>query len=322
MAVVRAYTMEAREIADFGRLNDELPRAVACAWRACRRASRRSWGSSPASAGSSCCGLGGSAVVDGRITLGALVAFNGYLALPRVADDRARLDAVESCGAASPRWQRIPEILDDARRPPTRSERRRPGAAAARRPIRVRAISRFRLRGPGAACSTTSASRCRRARLVAVVGPTGSGKSTLGLLLCRLCEPPPGHRVRRRRRRARRCPAHRLRRTVGVCAAGGLPVLALAPRQRARSPARRRPEHLRGAAAAAGLGEEVESLPRRAGTRWSASAASRCRAASASGWRWRARSWAAPPYPRPRRRASPAWTPPRKGRSCRRCGRR
>ena len=142
--------------------------------------------------------------------------------------------------------------------------------------------------------------------LVAVVGPTGSGKSTLGLLLCRLFEPPRGTvfvggvdvgLVSR-------APAAAVGR---VRAAGGLPVLPLAPGQCAASPApparstsagrRRRPDSAR-----------RSSRSPTGGTRWSASAASRSRAASASGRRWRGRS-------RGRHRTSswmtcsPRWTP-------------
>ena len=82
----RAYTMESSARAEFDRANGIPP--------------PRSHGGPRAGAGSclltglvsgrgrcsSCCGIGGGAVIDGRLSLGALVAFNGYLAYPGVTD--------------------------------------------------------------------------------------------------------------------------------------------------------------------------------------------------------------------------------------------
>src|SRR5262249_45246945 len=79
MAVVRAYTLEPRARADFGRANGEYLRlSLALA--------RTEAGFSPLMGLIAGIGTlivlwaGGRAVVDGRLTLGALVAFNGYLA--------------------------------------------------------------------------------------------------------------------------------------------------------------------------------------------------------------------------------------------------
>ena len=127
--------------------------------------------------------------------------------------------------------------------------------------------------------------------MVAVVGPTGSGKSTLGTLLCRLYEPPRGtvfvggHDVLD-------LPLGRLRRSIGYVPQEAFLFSRSAPRQRARSADESaRPERLeRGGRGPPGWRDDRGAAPR-AGTRWSASAGSRCRAASASGWRWRARSW-------------------------------
>src|SRR5207247_4436488 len=78
MAVVRAYTMEQREMAGFGRLNREYQdQSVALAL-----AQAAYWPLMGLTAGLGTVivlWLGGKAVVEGRITLGALVAFNGYL---------------------------------------------------------------------------------------------------------------------------------------------------------------------------------------------------------------------------------------------------
>src|SRR5262249_39478959 len=79
MSVVRAYTMEERETAEFERLNREfLGRSVALA-----RIQAVSWPLMGLVSGLGALivlWLGGKAVVDGRISLGAFVAFNGYLA--------------------------------------------------------------------------------------------------------------------------------------------------------------------------------------------------------------------------------------------------
>ena len=79
MAVVRAYTLEPRARADFGRANAEYLRlSLALA--------RTEAGFSPLMGLIAGVGTlvviwaGGRAVVDGRLSLGALVAFNGYLA--------------------------------------------------------------------------------------------------------------------------------------------------------------------------------------------------------------------------------------------------
>ena len=92
MAVVRAYTMEPREIEAFARLNREhLARTL--------RLARRQAAFSPFLGILAGLGtllvlwFGGKAVVDGRITLGALVAFSGYLGVPRLADPGAGLGA-------------------------------------------------------------------------------------------------------------------------------------------------------------------------------------------------------------------------------------
>ena len=160
MAVVRAYTVEAREIADFGRLNDEyLRRSLRLA-----RVQAVSWplmGLISGIGGLIVLWLGGKAVVDQRITLGAFVAFNGYLAhlaWPTIALGWT-LSSVKR-GLASMR--RIAEILDDAgarRRGPSGGGR---GAAPARRADRVPRPDVF-VRGPGPRARRRQLSRARRA---------------------------------------------------------------------------------------------------------------------------------------------------------------
>ena len=207
MPVVRAYTMEEREIAGFGRLNREylvrslgLARTQAVAWPMLGFISGLGalivlW-------------LGGKAVVDGRITLGAFVAFNGYLsylAWPTIALGWTLANVKR--GLAS--MQRIVEILDEPE--PPQPARPAPGMLETG-PIEFRHLS-FGYEGRGAALSDVSFT-VAEGGLVAVVGPTGSGKSTLGLLLCRLFEPPPGS-VFIGGVDVRELPLDRLRRSVG-----------------------------------------------------------------------------------------------------------
>ena len=59
-------------------------------------------------------------------------------------------------------------------------------------PLDVRAEDRRRTRSTARACSTRSRSTSRPHESVAIVGPTGVGKSTLAQLLVRLDDPPGG----------------------------------------------------------------------------------------------------------------------------------
>ncbi|MEX2224396.1 MAG: ABC transporter transmembrane domain-containing protein, partial [Candidatus Rokuibacteriota bacterium] len=111
MPVVRAYTMEAREIDEFRTLNREyLGRNMALA-----RTQAVSW---PLMGLVSGVGvlivlwLGGKAVVDGRISLGAFVAFNGYLTLlawPTIALGWTLANIQRGLAAMT----RVIEVLDD-----------------------------------------------------------------------------------------------------------------------------------------------------------------------------------------------------------------
>jgi ATP-binding cassette subfamily B protein len=96
--------------------------------------------------------------------------------------------------------------------------------------------------------------------LVAVVGPTGSGKSTLGLLLCRLFEPPRGT-VFAGGVDVRDVSLRRLRRSVGY-----VPQEAFLFSRSLRDnvllgDAGAGPDRLAAAAEAAGLAEEVAGFP-------------------------------------------------------------
>jgi ATP-binding cassette subfamily B multidrug efflux pump len=194
MAVVRAYTMERSEIERFGHLNRELLARSA-------RLARTQAGFTPLLGLISGTGtlvvlwLGGRAVVEERITLGALVAFNGYLAhlaWPTVALGWTLATLRRGASAMA----RIAEILEaPAARETAGATGARGGASIGRGPdapgaIEVRDLS-FAYPGRESVLRHI-AFRVPAGAHVAVVGPTGGGKSTLAALMVRLFEPPPG----------------------------------------------------------------------------------------------------------------------------------
>jgi ATP-binding cassette subfamily B protein len=232
MAVVRAYTMEEREIAEFARLNAEYrTRNLALA-----RTQSVSWPLMGLVSGVGALivlWLGGKAVVDGRISLGSFVAFNGYLAQlawPTIALGWT-LASIQRGLAA---MQRVTEILDS--RPHESSgglsgadglsadwgsagaisgppQMKKDGSDKPPSFLPGRAEAELRPGGPRAELLPNGPLEFRHltfayddrgpalrdvsfvvpaGSVVAVVGPTGSGKSTLGTLLCRLYEPPRG----------------------------------------------------------------------------------------------------------------------------------
>jgi ATP-binding cassette subfamily B protein len=183
IGVVRAYTLEERAVAEFDRANREyLARSLALI--RVLAAFVPLTGLVTGLGALITLWIGGRAVTEGRLTLGALVAFQGYLAYlawPTMALGFTL--SIVRRGLTS--MARIREIIEAA--PPAEP----PGARFAGPPaIRFVDLS-FAYPGRPPALRHVSF-QVEPGEFVAVVGPTGSGKSTLGALLARLWEPPPG----------------------------------------------------------------------------------------------------------------------------------
>ena len=240
--------------------------------------------------------FGGWLVIEGHTTIGAIVAFNAYI-LQLQAPFRQLGFLLMLSQRARASAGRIYEVLDEQ---PEIIEH--PGAvdlldSKGRRGVRRRDLL---VRAGGVACWTDFDLRLEPGETVALVGATGSGKSTVARLVNRFYDVQDGA-VRDRRqgrpgadgRQPARERRHRARRAV--------PVLGLDPRQHrvrdARPPAsttsslqRRRP-----APTSSSRGCRTATTP------WSASAGSRSPADSASGSRSRG-PCLQPADPHPRRR--------------------
>ena len=131
--------------------------------------------------------LGSREVIRGRITLGQFVAFNAYLTMlswPMIAF--GWVTNMVQRGLAS--WKRMLDVLDTE--PAIADD---PGRPDLTRDIRGEIEFRdlvFSYDGRTVLNHVTA--RIEAGQTVAIVGPTGSGKSTLISLLVRLHDPPPG----------------------------------------------------------------------------------------------------------------------------------
>ena len=130
--------------------------------------------------------IGSRHVIDGRLSIGEFVAFNAYVAMlswPMIAF--GWVTNMLQRGLAA--WQRMLDVLrvEPAIRDPD----------APVEPPRIRGAVEFRdltfAYGGRAVLSGVSA-RVEPGQVLALVGPTGAGKSTLVDLLPRLFDPPPG----------------------------------------------------------------------------------------------------------------------------------
>ena len=133
--------------------------------------------------------LGSRQVILGRITVGEFVAFNAYLVMlswPMIAF--GWVTNMVQRGMAS--WQRMLEVLDVK---PSVTDASAP--AALRQPVDVRGRVEFRnlsFAYNGRRVLDRVSVTIEPGQTLAIVGATGSGKSTLVSLLPRLYEPPPG----------------------------------------------------------------------------------------------------------------------------------
>lgn len=187
--VVRAYRQEPHELARFAAANDEYVRRN----RGLIRLQSAFYPSL-----SFCFGLsglvvlwqGGASVIDGRISLGDFVAFSRYLVLlswPLIAFGWV-INIVQR-GVAS--WKRMLEVMDTV--PAITDDAADPDALAAgvEGRLDVRGLS-FTYPGTAAPVLTGVSFSAEPGQTVAIVGATGSGKSTLVQLVPRLHDPPPG----------------------------------------------------------------------------------------------------------------------------------
>ncbi len=133
--------------------------------------------------------LGSRQVILGRITVGEFVAFNAYLVMlswPVIAF--GWVTNILQRGMAS--WQRMLTVLDVE---PSVSDASAP--AALRQPVDVRGRVEFRnlsFAYNGRPVLDRVSVTIEPGQTLAIVGATGSGKSTLVSLLPRLYDPPPG----------------------------------------------------------------------------------------------------------------------------------
>jgi ATP-binding cassette subfamily B protein len=187
MAVVRAYTMEDAEVTGFRRTNAELLGRVL-------RQARTQGAFVPLMGVIGGLGslvvlwLGGRAVMEGRLTLGALVAFStylAYLAWPTMA--LGWVLAIVRRGLTA--MGRIVEILDAV--PAIADGQEASGPVALTGTIELRDLT-FVYDGARPPALRHVSLRVPAGTWVAVVGPTGAGKTTLAALLPRLWDPPPG----------------------------------------------------------------------------------------------------------------------------------
>ena len=185
MAVVRAYVLERRALARFTEAHAEYRRRSLALARTLAAIGPRA-GLVSGLGVLAVLWLGGQAVIEGRLTLGALVAFNGYLAYlawPTLALGYTLSLArrgLTSMGRVQAVIAGAPPVVESPRTPPLEP------------PLGIR-FDRLTFAYPGRPPVLREVSfTVEPGRMAVVVGPTGSGKSTLAALLVRLWEPPPG----------------------------------------------------------------------------------------------------------------------------------
>ena len=187
--VVRAYTQEPHEIERFSAANREYVRRN----RVLIRLQGMFYPSMTLFLGFGSLlvlWVGSRAVINGRITLGEFVAFNSYLVMlswPMIAF--GWVTNMLQRGMAS--WKRMLEILDASPDISDAGVTDAGRAAVLSGAVEIRDLT-FAYPGSDRPVLDHVSLRIERGQTVALVGATGSGKSTLIALLPRLHQPPAG----------------------------------------------------------------------------------------------------------------------------------
>jgi ATP-binding cassette subfamily B protein len=135
--------------------------------------------------------IGSREAIAGRLTLGEFVAFNSYLAMlswPMIAF--GWVANLLQRGLAS--WQRMLAVMDERPEVRDRDDGRLRTELTGRRLKGAIEVRNLTFAYDGRPVLSGISFRVEPGQTLAIVGPTGSGKSTLVNLLPRLYEPPPG----------------------------------------------------------------------------------------------------------------------------------
>ena len=189
MRVVQAYAQEENQIGGFNRISSEYMRKnlwLATLWGVLWPLMRLFTGIAAAIV----LWMGGHKVMQGAMTLGEFVAFNGYLAMltwPVMAAGQIVNEYQRGTAALS----RIMEVMETAVAPGYRQSSLSAPAAVIRGGVELKNLSFTYEDQPAPALKNISLN-IPAGSTCGIIGDTGAGKSTLVHLLLRLFEPPAG----------------------------------------------------------------------------------------------------------------------------------
>lgn len=134
---------------------------------------------------------GGARVLDESLSLGALVAFISYIRMffRPLRDLAEKYNVLQNAMASAERIFLVLDTADDRPRPPPEAARSRPALASIEE-LRFDAVEFAYL--PGEPVLRGVSFRLQRGETLAVVGPTGAGKTSLINLIPRLYDPTAG----------------------------------------------------------------------------------------------------------------------------------